>query len=323
MGSKKTTTTQSTDLPDFVTDASTQATALGSSIAKTPYQPYREKRVADLSGNEKSAINLAASGNGRAQQFVDQGTSLLEAGKDWGSATDAERKAYEEPIFNAITRPALDNANKSYDKARTNLTSNQAMLSAKGQDQYNLASQALDKNLNQTTSDVTAQGQAQAYDAASQQWGQDQQRMEDAAAAYRAVGGDITKLNAQQIQDLMATGGIDRGVEQQNLDFNYGQYQEGQNWDANNLKALLASLQGTQGSYDYTQTGTQKQSGGTFGQILGGVTSLAGAYYGGAFGGAGGLGGKATSVGTAMSDWANKGGPINLVNGNTPAYMVG
>lgn len=322
MGSKKSTTTSGTDLPDFVTTAGQTATQMGSDIAGRAYTPYTGRRVADLSGNETQAMNLAAAGNGRAQQYIDQGTNLLAAGKNWDEATDAERKSYEEPIFQQITRPALDNANKVYDTARTNLTTNKALISAKGQDQYNLQERALDRNIGQATSDITAQGRYQAYDAARAQWGQDQERMQRAAEAYRAVGGDITRLNAQQIQDLMMTGGAQRLAEQQNLDFDYGQFLENRDWSVSNLEPLLKALQGTAGAYDYSESGKKKESGGELGQILGAATSIAGAYYGGGFGGLGGVP-KSVGIGTGMSDWANSGGPINLINGNTPGYMVG
>lgn len=284
MGSKKSTTTSSTDLPDWVTDASQQATNMGRGIADRSYIKYYEpNRFANLSSNEQNAINLASQGNGRAQQFIDQGTSLLETAKSWEQATPAERKAYEEPVFNAITRPALDNANKAYDASRTNLQSKQAMLSAKGNDQYNLRTKALDEGMAENTDNITAQGRYNAYQVAQQQWGADQDMKMRAAEALRAVGGDITRLNGQQIQELLQTGGAERALQQAGLDFDYQQFLENRDWNVTNLRPLLAALQGTQGAYDQRGTGTAKESGGALGQIIGAGTALAGMYFGGGF----------------------------------------
>lgn len=319
MGSKKSTTTSGTNLPEFVTNASEQATNIGLGVANQKYQQYNGNRFANLSGNEQQAVNLASQGNGKAQQYVDQGTSLLSTAKTWDAATDAERKAYEEPVFNAITKPALGQANKSYDKARSNLTTNAALISAKGGDVANLRSAALDKGMAETTGDITAQGRYQAFQQAQQQWGADQDMKMRTADALRAVGGDISKLNSEQIQQLLMTGGAERMLSQANLDFDYGQFMENRDWSASRLTPLLAALQGTKGGYDSTSTGTQKDSSGALGQIIGLGTSLAGAYYGG---GMGGLGGKATSTGTAMSDFARSPANYNPITSTQPQQML-
>lgn len=293
MGSKKSSTTSRTDLPSWLTDASSMATNLGTRIGSRDYSGYHGRRVANLSGNEQRALNLAAAGNGQAQQYIDKGTNLLKATKSWEDATDAERKAYEEPLFEAITRPALNQANAVYDRQRGNLDTNEAMLSAKGQDQFNLRSMALDRTQNEVTDDLSSQGRFNSYQLAQQQWMQDQNRMVQAADAYRAVGGDLTRLNAQQIQDLMMTGGAERVLEQAGLDFDYNTFLENRDWDVRKLGPLLASLRGTQGHYDTTTTGTQKDKGDPFGQIVGLGATLAGSFYN--WGGDGGLGGAKIS----------------------------
>lgn len=289
MGSKKTTTTSGTKLPEFVSSAGQMATQMGTAIGNREYQAYRgQNRIADLSGNERIAMNLAAGGNGQAKQYTDAGMRLLSAGKTWDQATDTERKAYEEPIFQATTRPAIDAANQSYDTQKRNLGANEALIGAKGgQDAVNLSRASLDKNLNQTTGDITARGRHQAFDAARQQFSSDQDRQRAVGEALVTAGGDVSKLNAQQIQDLLMSGGAERVLRQQGLDYDYGKFLEERDWSVNNLKPLLAALQGTQGGYDQTGVGAAKESGGTFGQIAGLGSSLAGAYFGGGFGGGG------------------------------------
>lgn len=323
MGSKKSTSTQSTDLPQFVTDASEHATNIGRGIADRTYTDYATpNRFANLSGNEQRAINLAATGNGRADQYIEQGTSLLETAKGWDQATDAERKAYEEPVFNAVTRPALDNANKSYDTQKANLASHEAMISAKGGDAYNLRTAALDKGHQQNVGDINAAGRYQAYQTAQQQWGADQDMKTRAAEALRAVGGDITRLNGQQIQELLQTGGAERALQQAGLDFDYGQFVENRDWSVSNLRPLLAALQGTQGAYDQAGTGKTKESSGALGSIIGAGLNLAGSYFGGGFGGPK-LGGAATAAGTAASDFVRSPMYISPITGsNASGQMV-
>lgn len=328
MGSKKSTSTQTTDLPQFVTDASEQATRLGTAATERSHINYwTPNRFANLSGNEQRAINLAAGGNGRAQQYVDQGTSLLETAKSWDQATDTERKAYEEPVFDAITRPALGQANKSYDSRKANLSDNEAMISAKGGDAFNLRNQALDKGHQQVTGDINAAGRYQAYQTAQQQWGADQDMKMRASEALRSVGGDISRLNAQQIQELLQTGGAGRALEQAGLDFDYQQFTENRDWGVNNLRPLLAALQGTQGAYDQLGTGATKESGGELGQIVGAGTALAGMYLSGGFGGLGSgpkLGSTSVGLGTGASDFVRSPMFINPVTGSPASgQMVG
>jgi hypothetical protein len=78
-------------------------------------------------------------------------------------------------------------------------------------------------------------------------------------------------------------------------DFDYQQFIENRDWDFRSMGALIASLEGTKGSYGTKQTSTETTSGGELGQAIGLAATLIGTFYGGPAGGSA-LGGAANSV---------------------------
>lgn len=115
------------------------------------------------------------------------------------------------------------------------------------------------------------------------------------------AGNTLAGMNSQQVQDLMATGGIERVLQQANLDFDYGQFLEKRDWDVNNLAPLLNTLQAI--PKDVYQNMTSKQvaeevtkSGGA-GQVLGLAATVAGAFFTGGASLAVGAGATAAGAG--------------------------
>ena len=79
----------------------------------------------------------------------------------------------------------------------------------------------------------------------------------------------------------MTTGATDRGLQQAMRDFDYQQFIENRDWDFRNLGGLIAALEGTKGSYETTQSTTEKSSGGELAQAIGIAATLIGTFYGG------------------------------------------
>ncbi|HEX4620495.1 MAG TPA: hypothetical protein VH208_02910, partial [Myxococcaceae bacterium] len=105
----------------------------------------------------------------------------------------------------------------------------------------------------------------------------DQQKRINVSNALANVGNDTSKLNTQQIQDLMATGGIERVLSQSQLDFDYKQFLENRDWSVNNLGPLLNSIATAKGvSTSSTTTGPQS---GIAGEAIGAAATIAGAYF--------------------------------------------
>jgi hypothetical protein len=277
MGSKKSTTTSTRDVPQYLEDASQRAVNLGTKIAERPHTSFQGDRFADLSQNEIAASNLAATGGKGIE------TSLQNAGDQLAgikTLPESDLSGYMNPYTDQVTAPVIRNLNASAGRAQRNLS---AKMGAGGGSGEILARSAIDKNLMQSIGDATAQGRAQAFNQAINTWSNDNDMKLRASSAWRDTAGDITRMNSQQVRDLALTGGADRILQQMNKDFDYQQFIEARDWDVNNLGPLLASLGGPHESTESTKT---KKKGGALGAIIGGVATIAGAVFAPVTGGA-------------------------------------
>jgi hypothetical protein len=127
---------------------------------------------------------------------------------------------------------------------------------------------------------------SKAYTNAQSAFFQDQSKKINAGNALAAVGNDTSKLNTQQIQDLMATGGLQRVLGQKQLDFNYQQFVENRDWSVNNLQPLLSSINAAKGTQ--SQTSNFGPPANVAGTAIGAAATIAGAYF---------TGGKSASAG--------------------------
>jgi len=284
--SKKTTTTKE-EIPEWLEAGSQQAVALGQEIGNQQYRPFTDQRVATLSGNERQASELARSGSDSSRDYLDQAGQTI---SELQRFDEADVSGYMNPYTESVLQPQLREANRAYEQQRTSLLNSKA--GAWGGDRAAFQESELYRQHGELVTDVTAKAHSDAFDRATQLWSQDQDRQLRAADALRAVGNDVSKLNREQIQDLMATGGVERLLSQANLDFDYQQFTENRDWSIRNLQPLLASLQVP---HTKTTTQTSKSSGGAFGQILGAAATVAGGYFtgggslAGMFGGGGGV----------------------------------
>jgi hypothetical protein len=290
MGSKKTTTTRRTEIAPWLEAGSQQAVALGRQIGSQPYQAYGGQRVAGLSENEQTALGLAQQGGSEARSYLDRAGAQLDSMQAYSG--DRVRE-YMNPYLENVLNPALRKTGEAFDARRTQLRNNAAKVNAFGGDRQSLLESQLDKNYLETVGDITSKANYDAWANAQEMFFRDEERKLRAADAYARVGGDISRMNSAQIQDLMATGGLSRVLEQAKLDFDYQQFIENRDWNIRNLGPLIESLRVPASS---TQTDTTREKGGALGQILGAAATVATAYFtGGASLGLAGLG-KAAAV---------------------------
>lgn len=269
------------DSPE-TTQAVNSALSQAETISQRAYTPYNGQVVAPLSDNEKqataqagpdSALNTAAANNyGKA-------TSALDSVDDYNSGTIGK---YMDPYVSATLTPTLNAENVAYQQQRNTLLNSKA--GAFGGDRSALEEGQLDYQHGQNVTGATAKAYDAAYTNAQQAFFQDQTKKMNAANAYDQVGGDQSKLNSQQVQDLMATGQVGRALNQSQLDFNYSQFVENRDWSVNNLQPLLQSIGAAKG----TNITTTKYGAPTnpASAAIGAAATVAGAYF---------TGGKSTS----------------------------
>lgn len=213
-------------------------------IADTPYVGYTGQQVADLSGNQQQAYQLAGENAGNNNQAKDYLTSAGDmAGKIAGNNWDADTAAkYMNPYTQDVTNIALRQEKQSYADSLNQSGLNAAGVGAFGGDRAALQQATLTGQHNLNQGDIEAQGMAAAYTNAQQTWQADNQRMASAASAYANAGNDVTAMNAQQLKDLLATGGAAQAVQQMKLTTGYNNYLDQRNWATNQLAPLESAV---------------------------------------------------------------------------------
>lgn len=216
--------------PSSLKQGRKQAMSRASEIADRPYEAYDGQRVAGLSSNERRASELARGSNTAIQSDLDNSRSEIQK----------SQQDFNGDNLNKYMNPYLDTAykaqNEAYDKGKTSLLNSKA--GAWGGDRVAFEESELDR----AHMDSLGKISYDAYQAASNNFFNDADRHARAASAWRESAGDTANMNRQQIQDLMATGGLERTLNQAQLDFNYNQFVEERDWDVTNLQPLLAAI---------------------------------------------------------------------------------
>lgn len=248
--------------PPSLRNARKDALGRASAIADRPHEDYNGQRVAGLSANEQQASRLARSSGSNVQSDMD-------------ASRDETRKSaleFNGENLNKYMNPYLDTAykaqNDAYDTSKSALANSKA--GAWGGDRAAFQESELDR----THRDSLAKISYDAYQSASNNFFQDSDRHARAAAAWRDSAGDTANMNRQQIQDLMATGGLERVIDQAGLDFNYQQFTEQRDWDVTNLEPLLRAI-GTTGGGPQRTEGNES----SIASAIGAGATIAGAYF--------------------------------------------
>lgn len=115
---------------------------------------------------------------------------------------------------------------------------------------------------------------ANAFESARNQFNQENARGLQVAqlVGQLAQSGQQNRFN--DINALMQAGALERGVNQQNADFNYQQFTEARDWPMRMLQLRLGATQGQ--PMPLSQTKTESGSGSTLGSILGLASTVAG-----------------------------------------------
>lgn len=277
------------------------------SIADRSYSPYEGNRIAGMSVGEQRAIGMAndATTFNQTQGYLDKAGASIDGVTNWGTET---MEKYMNPYVDKVVDNTLRRENEAYQGRLADVRSGAAARGAFGGDRATLLESAETGRHLDTVGDLTAQGYSDAYGSALNAWQADNNTKLAVADAYRAVGGDVTRMNSQQITDLLRTGGADRLLRQMDLDVDYGNFIEQRDWGVSNLQPLFQAVNSATGSPGQQMVPADN----TASSIMGAAATLVG-YFGqrdrapSTTGGTGAGGGTAAPVtgyqGSGMGDY--------------------
>lgn len=206
-------------------------------LSNRPYQAYTGQRVAGLNRNERMAGNLARSYGALTQPYL----SRLES---YAKFDPNQLSQYENPYLDRVLESRRRVIGEEYDRQMSDIKRRQSAMDAFRTGRSDLARSRLDNDRMLALDDAEAESRAAAFESAMGHYGND--RRLGATTDLGALGLALQGRN-NQIGALSATGGVERGINQAQMDFDYGQFLEGRDWDVNNFGILLDSLRTAQG----------------------------------------------------------------------------
>jgi hypothetical protein len=192
-------------------------------------------QVAGLSPNEQRAIAGAQAGVGAYRPFIQQGSSAIGAGI--GSLTGAASEfnpmtrvgGYFNPFENVAVQQALSDIGRQGQIQQNQAAARAVGAGAFGGSREGIERAEIGRNIleqqGRTAAQMRAAGYQQAQQAAMQGFENARQRqlqgsqlMGQLGVQQAGLGEILQNLQGSDLQNLMATGGLDRGVRQAGLD---------------------------------------------------------------------------------------------------------
>lgn len=239
---KKNKSSETTKLPPWLDAASQDAVAKAQGISKRPYTPYQGARVAPLNETQGRAFDIA----GTTEEWkpgINEATSLTKEGGK--SFLDADINAYMNPFIKGAIDPAAREMHEEYLREINRNNAAAVSRGAFGGRRQELTNADTYEKFNQGVGDLYATGYAGAFDRGASLFAGDR----DAAGRTGAQLADLTaltnKLNADEFEQLLLTGGLEQELAQRQLDVNYSDFLEERDWDIRNLNVLLSAIGGT------------------------------------------------------------------------------
>ena len=306
-----------TDIPEWVSSAGRQLYDQAAEIAAQDFPTYQGARIATygddnnkLTALEQQGIDLLAQGTEPFQGYLDDASAMastLGQGYDQASRADLIGDSFSmdsaQPYMDMYQRsvdPAIAEIRKQTEQNLMGDSAAAARAGAFGGSRQGLREAETMTEGSRLAGDARVQAGARGMEFASGRFDQERAARFEAEQARR--GGYETQeagrlratetlqgfaplaqgLNEQAASGMISSGQAQRQLDQQALDMAYGDYVEQRNYPQQQLNFALGALQGV--PYETRTIGLEQgtqysQSPSIYGQTLGGLGSLASAYY--------------------------------------------
>ena len=306
-----------TDIPEWVSSAGRQLYDQAAEIAAQDFPTYQGARIATygddnnkLTALEQQGIDLLAQGTEPFQGYLDDASAMastLGQGYDQASRADLIGDSFSmdsaQPYMDMYQRsvdPAIAEIRKQTEQNLMGDSAAAARAGAFGGSRQGLREAETMTEGSRLAGDARVQAGARGMEFASGRFDQERAARFDAEQARRSgyetqEAGRLRAtetlqgfaplaqgLNEQAASGMISSGQAQRQLDQQALDMAYGDYVEQRNYPQQQLNFALGALQGV--PYETRTIGLEQgtqysQSPSIYGQTLGGLGSLASAYY--------------------------------------------
>lgn len=268
-------TTTTTEGPEWMEQGSADLFASAKNLAQEEYQPYGGPRVAGFSPDETTGFEMVRGAAGDWQPDFTSAREMVGRGTEaWSPERAAE---YMNPYSKNVLDVAANELERRHGIRGKERAGRAVSMGAFGGAQHGVQEAESERNLEQNLSDLYGKGLGAAYESAYGQFAGDRGQALKGAGAYAGLGEKGAGLGYADAEAMLRTGGMQRGMEQENLETAYQDFQEQREWPYKQIGYASDILRGT--PYSTTTTGQQVvQQPSTLGQIGGLVGAGLGTY---------------------------------------------
>jgi hypothetical protein len=238
----KSTSSSTTSLPEWVTNAGKSNYALATGIAQRPYQAYGAPRVAGFSPDQTSAMGALRTATPRALTLPAGGyrpprlIDNIPGGEGPGGISD-----YENPYTENVINRGIAKMREAANIGQQNINNRQHMSESFGDARHGLEAEELERDLIKEIGDFSGQQYAQGYDTAQQLRESDIERLMRSQDLARADQSDLLTW----IDAMFRSGSNQQELTQKSLSTAYADFLRQQNYPKEMLDVLTAALTGT------------------------------------------------------------------------------
>ena len=226
----------------------------GRALADQGYQAYTGPLTAGQSGLQDTAfqgianLTVPTTSMGAFNPGTFAASGAPTASGDVPAATGVVGE-YMNPYLSAVLSPQLEEARRQAEISRQAESGRFTRAGAFGGSRQALADLERDDRLNRNLADITGKGYASAFDAARQQFNEEQNRQQTAIDAANRYGLDALAAQTR-------AGEIQRGIEAEGIAADLAQFEEERDYPYKNvqfMQSLLSGLPLQTQSYSYSQ----------------------------------------------------------------------
>lgn len=280
------------------------------------FAPYTDPRYAGFNADQLAAFQGVRDNFGRWSGDFEDALNMNRAAYDRvqnGFVNDNTLAKYMNPYQQQVTDIAKREALRDFDKQMNVLNDSFAKTAAFGGDRQAVSEMEAYRDINQRLDDLQVQGLhsnfTNAIQTALNAGAAETAAMGNAATNQANLAGASQNASFADLAGLQQIGGQQQALSQANLDFDYGQFKEEQNWEQQRLNSLAGLVYPLLGQ---SSTGSQTNTTTTPGLSTGNAI-LGGAALGNSIFGRGGL--NSVFSPTSTINW-NQGGTSTYSNPN-------
>ena len=211
-------------IPAYLAPYMTDIAARAQGISREAYPMFPGQRLAGFTPEQEASMQEVAQ-MGTPGGFGEAATTMRGVGEEATKGFGAEQAArYMNPYIDLVTQRAIQRAQEQATTERANAALGMAGRGSAGGSRSAIKDALIQSKLTQTVGDITAQGLAQGFQGAQQQFERDRAARMASARGLSALGTAQQAADLQRAQAQQRSAATQQALQQQIMDQRYADF---------------------------------------------------------------------------------------------------